>query len=306
VSVAATRAAGGYAVGIDLGGTEVKVVAVTGKGEELCRATERTSDGRGGWTGRIRSRLAALEEEVGAPPAWVGLGAPGLVARDGRSIAWMQGRLDALQGLNWTDALDIGCPVPVVNDAHAALLGEAWLGAAAGHRNVVLLTLGTGVGGGALVDGRLLTGHVGRAGHLGHISLEADGPPDITGTPGSLEDAIGECTVADRSGGRFPTTERLVQAYLGGDGWAAEVWLRSVQRLACGIASLINVLDPEIVVLAGGITRAGPALFDPLARFLASMEWRPLGTATPIARARLGEFAGAFGAARHAILSKTT
>jgi glucokinase len=167
---------------------------------------------------------------------------------------------------------------------------------------VVLLTLGTGVGGGALVDGRLLAGHVGRAGHLGHVTVDADGAPDIVGTPGSLEDAIGECTLAERSGGRFRTTEALVRAAGEGDRDAAAVWLRSVRRLACAIASLVNVLDPEVVLLGGGIARAGPALFDPLARFLDALEWRPLGTATPVVPAALGELAGAFGAARHAIL----
>jgi glucokinase len=296
-----TRA--GYAVGIDLGGTNLKLVAVTGAGEELFRATESTPQSLDGWREAIRARLEALAAELGEPPTRVGVAAPGLVAPDGRSIAWMRGRLEALQGVDWTTFLNAGCPVPVLNDGHAALLAEAWRGAAAGRRNVVLLTLGTGVGGGALVDGRLLTGHIGRAGHLGHIALDADGPPDIVGTPGSLEDAIGECTIAARSGGRFRTTEALVRAYRDGDGGAAELWLRAVRRLACGIASLINVLDPEVVVLGGGITRAGQDLFAPLARFLDSLEWRPLGAATPVLPAALGEYAGAIGAARHAITS---
>jgi glucokinase len=290
-----------YAVGIDLGATNVKLVTVTPDGVELHRATDPTPEGRDGWTRCLRAALAALAFGRGAPPAWVGLAAPGLAARDGRSIAWMRGRLEALEGLDWTDALDTGRPVCVVNDAHGALLGEAWRGAARGRRDVVLLTLGTGVGGGVLADGRLLAGHLGRAGHLGHVTLDADGAPDIVGTPGSLEAAIGECTLAERSGGRFHTTEALVRAAGEGDRDAAAVWLRSVRRLACGIASLINVLDPEIVLLGGGVARAGPALFDPLARFLDALEWRPLGTATPVVPAALGEFAGAFGAARHAI-----
>jgi glucokinase len=301
VNVRASSSTPVYAAGIDLGGTHLKLVAVTGAGEELRRHAESTADGRAAWRERIRGRLAMLEAELGAPPAWVGVAAPGLAARDGRSIAWMQGRLEPLQGLDWTRFLELGCPVPVVNDAHAALLGEAWLGAAEGRRDVVLLTLGTGVGGGALVDGRLLLGHVGRAGHLGHVALDPDGPPDIVGTPGSLEDAIGECTLVARSKGRFHTTEALVSAFLDGDGHAADVWLRSVQRLTCGIVSLINVLDPEVVVLGGGITRAGSALFEPLTEYLDRLEWRPLGSAVPIVPAVLGEFAGAFGAAHHAM-----
>jgi glucokinase len=299
----ASRAAGDpYAVGIDLGATHLKVVAVTPAGEELYRGSEPTGRGRDGWTSRIRARLAALESDLGTPAARVGVAAPGLAARDGRSIAWMQGRLGDLQGLDWTEALDLGIPVPVLNDAHAALLGEAWIGAARGHANVLLLTLGTGVGGAVLADGRLLRGHIGRAGHVGHITLDARRPPDIVGMPGSLEDAIGECTLCARSAGRFATTEELVAAYRAGDGDAAEVWLRSVHRLACGIASLINVLDPGIVVLGGGITRAGPDLFEPLAGFLERLEWRPLGTGIPVVPATLEDFAGAVGAARQAII----
>lgn len=301
MSEPAAPARGRYAAGIDLGGTRIKMVAVTEAGEELRRAVGGTEGSGGGWIERIRAWLAELERELGGPPGWVGLAAPGLVARDGRSIAWMRGRLETLQGLDWTERLELGLPVPVVNDAHAALLGEAWLGAARGRRDVMLLTLGTGVGGGALVGGRLLAGHFGRGGHLGHIALDADGAPDIVGTPGSLEDAIGDCTVGARSGGRYSSTEALVEALRAGDGDAEAVWLRSVQRLACGIASLINVLDPEMVVLGGGIARAGPDLFRPLAGFLDAVEWRPLGSATPVVPAELGEFAGAYGAARHAM-----
>jgi glucokinase len=290
-----------YAVGVDLGATNVKLVVVTDRGEELRRAAGPTPEGRDAWTRHVRASLASLASELGAPAAWVGVAAPGLAARDGRSVVWMQGRLDALRGLDWTEALGTGRPVWVVNDAHAALLGEAWLGAARGRRDVVLLTLGTGVGGGALVGGRLLAGHVGRAAHFGHVTLDADGPPDIVGTPGSLEDAIGECTLAARSGGRFRTTEALLRASREGDADAAAVWHRSVRRLACAIVSLINVLDPEVVLLGGGVARAGAELFEPLGRFLDALEWRPLGAPTPVVPATLGEFAGAFGAARHAI-----
>jgi glucokinase len=293
--------ANGYCVGIDLGATNVKVVAVSATGRERYRGREPTAEGPEDWTARIRAWLVALESELGTAAAGVGLAAPGLVAPDGRSIAWMQGRMSELQGLDWTEALGLGLPVPVLNDAHAALLGETWIGAGQEKRDVVLLTLGTGVGGGILVGGRVLRGHTGRGGHLGHITLDADHPPDIVGTPGSLEDAIGECTVAARSGGRFNTTEALVSAHRSGDAAASQVWLRSVHRLACGIASLINVLDPEIVVLGGGITRAGPDLFQPLTDYLGRVEWRPLGVPTPVVPAALGDFAGAFGAARNAI-----
>src|SRR5208282_3807408 len=139
-----------------------------------------------------------VRQTLREPPAWIGLAAPGLAAPDQRLIRCMPGRLPGLERLVWRKVLKAAGPVPVLNDAQAALLGEVWRGAARGARNACLLTLGTGVGGAALVDGRLLRGHIGRAGHLGHASLDPAGPPDVARTPGSLENAIGECTLKAR------------------------------------------------------------------------------------------------------------
>jgi glucokinase len=214
----------------------------------------------------------------------------------------MQGRLEGLQGLVWTNFLKVSRPVRVLNDAHAALLGELWKGAAAGYRNVVLLTLGTGVGGAVYTDGRLIKGHIGRAGHLGHISVNSDGEPDIVGTPGSLEEMIGNYNLAERSDGRFTSTRQLVDAYRSGDALATRIWLRSIHHLAAALTSIINAFDPEVVILGGGIARAGSALFDPLSALMDQLEWRPLGNRVPIVGAALGEQAGAIGAAYHSIL----
>jgi glucokinase len=202
--------------------------------------------------------------------------------------------------LVWSDYLGTTHPVPVLNDAQAALLGEVWLGAARGLDNVILLTLGTGVGGAAMVDGHLLRGHIGRAGHLGHICLDLDGAKDITNLPGSLEDLIGNWTVQQRSRGRFATTHELVAAYKSGDAFATKVWLRSIRALGCAIGSFVNVLDPEAVVIGGGIARSGRSLLGPLQRVLDEVEWRPGGARVKLLTAKLGEFAGAYGAARNA------
>ena len=290
-----------YAVGIDLGGTNIKAASVSMDGDVLARADAETRDtaSPGAWIETIRGLCAQLESRHG-PPVAIGVGAPSVAAVDGRSIVWMRGRLAGLEGLDWPSALGTSVPVRVLNDAQAALLGEAWRGAAAGCRDVVLLTLGTGVGGAILSDGRLLVGATGKAGHLGHMTLDPDGPPSITGMPGSLEGAIGNCTIEARSGGRFRDTRSLVEAHLAGDADASRVWLRSVYRLACAIASLANAVDPEVVVIGGGIARAGRALFDPLARYLDQVEWRPLG-GVKVRPAALGDVAGALGAARRAL-----
>ena len=188
--------------------------------------------------------------------------------------------------------------VRVLNDAHAALLGEVWQGAGKGLRDVVLLTIGTGVGGAVVSDGRLLRGHMGRAGHLGHISLDPHGDLDIANTPGSLEDAIGNASLARRSEGRFKMTRELIEALLHGDAFAAKIWDESIRALAAGIASLINCFDPECVILGGGIVAGSrDHLLEPLERWLEKFEWRPGGRRVRLELAALGEWAGAHGAA---------
>jgi glucokinase len=290
-----------YLLGIDLGGSSVKAVAVTPEGEALAQVIEPFDpDQPGRFINAVRSTKEGLALRLGGLPGRIGLSAPGLAAPDGCRIAFMPGRLTGLEGLDWTSCLAAPRPVLVLNDAQAALLGEVWLGAARGAQSVILLTLGTGVGGAAMVDGHLLRGAIGRAGHLGHLSLDPAGLPDICGTPGSLELAIGNATIHERSRGRFTTTHDLIRAHEAGDELAAEVWLNSVQSLAAAVASLINILDPEVVIIGGGIAGAGPTLFEPLAGYLDRMEWRPGGHRVRVVAAVMGEFAGAFGAAWHA------
>ncbi len=285
--------------GIDLGGTHVKGLALAADGRVLADESLPTQD-RGDllWRRQVEALFATLQRRFPTVSA-VGLGAPGLASRDERAIRSMPGRLQGLENLVWSDVLKV--PTVVLNDAHAALLGEAWLGAARGVENALLLTLGTGVGGAALVDGKLLRGHLGRAGHLGHLSLNPDGPADIVGTPGSLEDAIGDCTVAQRTQGRFATTHELVAAATAGDAFAQDVWHRSVRALAAALASLINILDPHTIVIGGGIAAAGEALFGPLRATLDSMEWRIGDFRVALVPAQLGSRAGAFGAAYRAL-----
>ena len=288
-------------LGIDLGGTSVKAVVVTPDGRRLAKFNESFDpERRLHFAETIRALVARVTAEHGVAPRAIGLSAPGLAAKDGRSVAHMPGRLAGLEGLVWSDYLGTQHPVPVLNDAQAALLGEVWLGAARGLENVILLTLGTGVGGAAMVDGHLLHGHIGRAGHLGHICLDLDGALDITNLPGSLEDMIGNWTVKKRSRGRFATTHELVAAYEAGDAFASEVWLRSIRALGCAIASFTNILDPEAVVIGGGIARSGRSLLKPLQKVLDEVEWRPGGAKVKLLSAKLGAHAGAYGAARRA------
>ena len=291
-----------YAIGIDLGGRNIKFVAITPQGEILSRATAPTYADDTDWAQTIRGLIEKIADEQGSAPLCVGLCAAGLAAPDGRSILWMQGRLEQVQNLDWTSYLGFEKTVTVLNDAQAALLGEIWLGAARGARNAILLTLGTGVGGGIVCDGHLLRGNIGRAGHLGHISLNIDGETDIVNTPGSLEEAIGDCSIEQRSGGRFSSTYDLVEAHRAGDGKATKIWLRSIKFLAAGVVSIVNAVDPEIVIIGGGIAAgAGEILMAPLRAYIERWEWRPTGQAVKIVSAQLGEYAGACGAAYEAV-----
>ncbi len=293
-----------WAAGIDVGGTRIKAVAASADGTILRRVTHATADGAAtptDWTRLAREALDSFSRELGRPPSAAGVCAPGLAARDGRSIAHLPGKLAGLAGIDWTNSLERAETVPVLNDAHAALLGEAWAGAARGRTDVVMLTLGTGVGGAVLAGGRLLRGAIGRAGHIGHMSLSQEGMPSITGMPGALETLVGECTLAARSGERFTSTADLVAAHRKGDAHATRVWLESVRALAFGLGSCINLFDPEVIVIGGGIARAGEDLFTPLAADLARIEWRPGGHAVRVVPAVLGEWAGALGAAAQAL-----
>ena len=156
-----------------------------------------------------------------------------------------------------------------------------------------------------MVDGNLLRGQLGRAGHLGHVSLDPDGALDIVNMPGSLEDAIGESTLSPRSGGRFEFTRELVEAFRKGSSEAAAIWLKSVRALAAAIAGFINVLDPEVIVIGGGIADTNDALLKPLEMELDKFEWRPGGVRVRILKVGLGHNAGAIGVAYGAKLASS-
>lgn len=294
-----------YAIGIDLGGTNIKFLAVDPSGnilqEECCATNDSKKRELTPWTESISKIVEKIETDLGRTASNIGVSAPGMTDREKRCIVSLPGRLNGLEGLNWRELLQRDHSVPVLNDAHAALYGESWKGSASKYNNAILLTLGTGVGGAFSIDGKLHTGVLGRAGHFGHTCLDPDSPKDIKNTPGSIETMIGECTVSRRTNGRFNETKDLVEAYKQGDKEAADIWLKSIYHLACAITSFINILDPEVVLLGGGISKAGDALMDPLNKYMDEVEWRPQGHKVKIEFAQLGNKAGALGAARYAM-----
>lgn len=287
-------------IGIDLGGTNIKGVLINGEGAVLRQHYIPTQDDpQGLWRENVRAMVTYFQSYWQEPIEAVGLSAPGLPDAENQCIAYLPNRLPGLE--NWIWASHLGLPSFVLNDAHAALMAESAFGAAQDCRNVVLLTLGTGVGGGLLINGELYQGLSQMAGHFGHITVNAqDDECSIVGLPGSLEYAIGNYSVGRRSRGRFASTWELVEAYRRGDTLATYTWLASVKTLAVALSSLINALSPDCIVLAGGITLADDALFKPLGDFMELYEWKPGGKSTPIRQAYFGDMAGAIGAAGYA------
>lgn len=283
-------------LGIDLGGTRIKAVAIDGRGNILHQYYHPTKNGDNGtWKNAVAAAFQELHTEIGNENLPVGISAPGLPNSSNSAIGFMPGRLQGLENFIWSDFL--GTKTYVLNDAISAMLAEARFGAAKGKKHVVMLTLGTGVGGAILIDGKPYQGAFNKAGHIGHMVIDSDGEPDIIGIPGSLEDAIGNCTIEKRTLGKYTSTHALLEAYRAGNSFAAEVWLTAVRKLAIGLAALTNILSPEMIILGGGITEAGNDLFEPLEKYMANYEWRTDGNKTEIVKAQYGDLAGAVGAA---------
>jgi len=289
------------AIGIDLGCTNIKGVLIDIKGNTLDEAKKETNEQDDKyWKQVVAEMIHDFAKKSGRKADVIGLAAPGLADAENKFIAFMPGRLPGLENFSWTDW--IGEKVWVLNDAHAAMMAEASFGAAKGMQQAILLTLGTGVGGGILVNGQLYQGVSQMAGHFGHTTVNADTfKMDVTNMPGSIEDAIGNTTLAERSHGRYQSSEDLVRDYLKGEPFATWVWLSSVRKLAICIASAINIISANAVILSGGIVQAKDALMKPLQRFLELYEWRPGGKQTPIRFAHFSDTSGAVGAASFAL-----
>jgi glucokinase len=283
-------------IGVDLGGTRIKAVAIDRSGNLLHQYYQPTNDGiESMWKEAVYTAVHEMKSKIKNAGSWIGISAPGLPNATNSAISYMPGRLQGLENFDWSAFLHT--KTFVLNDAISAMVAEARVGAAKNRKNVVMLTLGTGVGGAILIDGKPYQGSFNKAGHIGHMVIDSDGEPDIIGIPGSLEDAIGNCSIEKRTSGKFSSTQQLLEAFRKGDEFAAKIWLTSVKKLAIALASLTNILSPEMIILGGGITEAGSDLFEPLNEWMSRYEWRTGGNKTKIVKAQLGDLAGAVGAA---------
>jgi glucokinase len=231
------------------------------------------------------------------PVVTIGVGIPGLFEPDsGRTVLFpnLPGPWPRFP-LRDRLAAGLGQPVRLVNDARAFLLAEAVMGAGRGHRTIIGLTLGTGIGGAVIVDGRLQLGSTGTAGEIGHQTIDPDGPVCGCGNRGCPEVLAQAGTIA-RLGGRA-TAEEVFQAARNGDDRARAAVDRAAHALGIAIANVVTVLVPDAVVLGGGMSEAGEVLLGPIRRVV--RERTPLlpADAVRIVAAELGPAAGAIGAA---------
>jgi glucokinase len=297
----------GHAIGVDVGGTQLRAGPVGPQG--LVGAVVRRASAVEEPASLVADVVAVLDE-LGAGPGTttpVGVGAAGLIDRDGRlrygpNVGVREVPLAALLRA----ALGADRTVRVINDASAAVVAEHRVGAARGHHDVVMFTLGTGVGGGVIVGDRLLEGAHGFAGELGHLIIEEGGRDAPSGVPGTVEayasgtgiarEAL-DAVASGLAGSRPSDAPGVVIAAGAGEGWAIAVLERVGARLGVAVASVVAVLDPSIVVVGGGAGAAAAPFLLPAARtsFAAHLMGAAHRTIAPIVAAELGDDAGVIG-----------
>jgi glucokinase len=308
------------AIGVDLGGTKM-LVGVVDSERRVVYSSSAPSIGLG-----QEQLLETLERELRAAiearpqAAAAGLGIPCTIDQQ-RGVAIMAVNLE-LADVPLRDLMSrrLGMPVVIDNDANVALLAEHRFGAARAARNAAMLTIGTGIGGGLVIDGRLYRGTTGAAGELGHIVIQADGPRCQGNCPnrGCVESLASGTAIAreglaaaerapDSALGRARATGEEVdgtlvtEAALEGDDAAREVIALVGRRIGVALSSLANALEPDVIVIGGGAIRAGDLLVEPARRELAARALPPMNR-TPVAAAELGPEAGMIGAATMAAL----
>jgi glucokinase len=298
-----------YSIGVDLGGTNLRAAAVDRGGHPLGKqaGSIRLEGGRESVVSDIVASIQALRERFGAQAcAGVGVAVPGFIRlKDG--VVANSSNLPSLEGFPLRDEINqrLGTPVILENDANAAALGEKWLGAGRDADDLVLLTLGTGIGGGIILNGRIMRGRDGMAGEFGHMTVFPDGNPCGCGNTGCLDKHASATAISVMARllqlGDSLTAEQVFRIAIEGTGEAADKAKRIFERMgvALGIAigNLVNAFNVPLYLLSGGPLPAwdlfAPAMFAEARK--RSFTFR--STETRIEKALLGNEAGLFGAA---------
>jgi glucokinase len=310
-----------WVLGVDLGGTNIVAGCVREDGHALAgfrSEPTRADEGPDAVVDRIvgLGRQAVDDTRAAEPGAeilGVGIGAPGPLDRE-------RGLVLLTPNLGWVDMPlrdrvggPLGLEAALDNDANCAVLGEWWRGAAQGTRHAIGFTLGTGVGGGIILDGRLYHGASDVAGEIGHITIDANGRRCACGNDGCLEAYASGTAIARRAiealqagapsslGALDPvriTAQTVYQAASEGDPLARDVVRDTARYLGAGVATVVNIFNPEIVVICGGVTLAGEGLFGPLRQEVARRAFKPAVAVCRIVAGEVIHSAGVYGAAR--------
>ncbi|MEZ5399269.1 MAG: ROK family protein [Bryobacteraceae bacterium] len=292
------------AIGVDIGGTSVKCGLVDRAGSVRASWDEPSPKSREGFETLLRKAVAAWPEAGG-----VGFGCKGILDPVTTEVIRSPGPVAFLEGLRLSDLAGGVARTAADNDARAAMMGEILWGSAKGRRDVLMFTLGTGVGGAALVNGKLAIGAAKIAGHLGHVTIEADGVECICGNRGCLETVFSAKAIESAAlravhagcdtalATREVTCEAVFQAAAGGDWVAAGIVRRAIHRLGAAVAGMLFVFDPEAVIVGGRIASAGDALMKPLREEIYGRTRRFLGRDVPLVPPGVADNTGVAGAA---------
>ncbi len=304
-----------YCIGADIGGTTVKLGLFDAEGNVLEKweiPSHTENEGAAILPDLAASIRSKLEERKLSPEevAGVGVGVPGPVSEEGvvphtANLGW--GYKEVTRELS----MMTGLPCKAGNDANVAALGEMWMGGAKGYKNVLLLTLGTGVGGGIVVNGRILTGAHGAGGEIGHIHVE-DGVEDSCGcgNHGCLEQfasATGIVRICKEilESSEEPsalrdsevTAKAVFDAVKQGDALAMRTAERFGKYLGTACAVMASILDPDVIVIGGGVSKAGEVLLDYVQKYYGPAVYKA-ARETPFVLATLGNDAGIYGCAK--------
>lgn len=291
---------------IDIGGTAVKLGLVDGEGVIRARAEAGVAfDGYR--TPLIETALRearALLAREGATIEGCGISATGQIDERLGTVVGTNGKIPGYEGTRLVEEAEraLGVRACALNDANAAVLGECFAGAAKGERDVVMVTLGTGVGGGVVCGGRLLTGARGIAGELGHFTLDAGGPPCPCGGRGCYEHYASTTALVRLAGartGEAGLTGRDVFARVReGDEAMRAVLDEWTEAVAEGLRGLVHLFNPSLVLVGGGVSAQEALLIEPLRRKVLCRVMPRFAEGLRVERARLGNDAGLIGAAR--------
>jgi glucokinase len=308
-----------YVLAGDVGGTNLRIAAVSTDGSILCQLSEPTPNtGVAADVVEAISRVAELcivERGNESRPASFGLALAALVSvRDGRALS--SPNLPELNGLHLAKTLSEGLSIPVVleNDATAAAIGEHWLGSSKDVESSVFVTLGTGVGGGLILDGRVYRGVDGTAGEIGHICVEPDGVLCGCGSHGCVEQYASATAIVRIAGellhrhpssslNRHPgfTSRDVYDAAIAGDSAALDAFKLMGRYLGIALAGLVDVLNPELIVIGGGAAAGWDLFIEHVRSEIQARAFRDPATRVKLVRASLGEAAGILGGARVAL-----